>query len=69
MVAGCDSSGGTGSHYQERTINASSGLTAESLELFADLSVSKAEAFSAVNVTVISSGAKVRVWADTDVVS
>ncbi|MBQ9626664.1 MAG: Ig-like domain-containing protein, partial [Treponema sp.] len=68
-VAGCDSSGGTGSHYQERTINASSGLTAESLELFADLSVSKAEAFSAVNVTVISSGAKVRVWADTDVVS
>lgn len=69
MVAGCDSSGGTGSRYQERTINASSGLTAESLELFADLSVSKAEPFSAVNVTVIPSGAKVRVWADTDVVS
>jgi lysophospholipase L1-like esterase len=69
VVAGCDSSGGTDSHYQERTINASSGLTAESLELFADFSVSKAEAFSAVNVTVIPSGAKVRVWADTDVVS
>ena len=54
---------------QSKTINPNSAKTATDIELFADLSVSKAADFSAVNVTVIPSDARVKVYCNTDVVS
>ena len=57
------------SHVQTQFINPNSAAKATDIELFADLSVSKAAEFSAVNVTVIPSDAKVKVSCDTDVVS
>ncbi len=57
------------SHVQKQFINPNSAAKATDIELFADLSVSKAAEFSAVNVTVIPSDAKVKVSCDTDVVS
>ena len=57
------------SHVQKQFINPNSAAKATDIELFADLSVSKAAEFSAVNVTVIPPDAKVKVSCDTDVVS
>ena len=55
--------------YQEKVINKDSSAVATAVELFADLTVSKAADFSAVNVTVTPSDAKVKVYCNTNIVS
>ncbi len=55
--------------YQEKVINPNSSAVATAVEIFADLTVSKAADFSAVNVTVTPSDAKVKVYCNTNIVS
>ncbi len=70
VVAGCDSSGGTDSHYQARVINAMSGEATASLSLFAvDSEISVADTEAAIGVSFEPANAKVTVSMDTDVVT